>query len=333
MKRSPDPDAEPGDSPEPNPGEAAPRLPLDPALREAVDEFVESQTSENTRLAYRKGLADFFSRSKVDSLEGFLAVQAADVVRYRNQLQRRKLSAATVNQRLAALRGIFRWLLKRGRVAHNPADPELVSGLRVSDVSRTEGLSFDEVKAILLTCDGTLRGLRDRALLMVLYYEGLRRGEASKLNVRDLTTKRGLIELRDAKNTPYDTVRLRAEAWAAVEDYLEVLNRELRRTAPRPDDPVFVSLSPIRSFGQRLSAYSVNDIVKDRVVKAGIERRITAHGMRHTCATHGLAAGVPLHQVQRHLRHKDIRTTLRYDRDRDVRKNPMTDALPSISRE
>jgi integrase len=76
---------------------------------------------------------------------------------------------------------------------------------------------LDEVNAILGTCDGTLRGLRDRALLMTLYYEGLRRSEASRLRYRDITTKRGLVEVRNSKNNPYATIRLRPEVKRAID--------------------------------------------------------------------------------------------------------------------
>lgn len=306
-------------------------VPKDQPLKELIDEFVESRPAENTRLAYRKALDDFLSELGIETLASFLAVPTVDVVRYRNGLQKEKLAPSTINQRLVAVRGIFGRLLKEGKIQRNPADAELVSNLRVSDVSKTEGLSLDEIERMVATCDGTLAGYRDKALLMTLYYQGLRRSEASKLNYRDLVTRRGLLEVRDAKNNPYETIRLRPEVKAAIEAYLEVLNRELRRRDTRAEDPVFVSLSKIRSFGNRLSAVSINVIVKARAKAAGIERRISAHGLRHTCATHGLSRGVPLHQVQRHLRHKDIRTTLRYDRERDVRKNPMTDTLPPIA--
>ena len=303
----------------------------DSALRDLVDLYVESRIAPNTRLAYRKALEDFTKALGISTVQAFVSATSAEVTRYRNGLQKLKRTPATINQRLVAIRGLYRRLVKEGKIERNPADAELVSGLRVSEVSKTEGLSLEEVERMVATCDGTLAGLRDKALLMTLYYQGLRRSEVSKLNYKDLITRRGLLEVRDAKNNPYDTVRLRPEVKAAIDGYLEVLDRELQRRRVRPEDPVFVSLSRIRSFGKRLSPTAINEVVKARAKAAEINRRITAHSYRHSCATHGLSRGVPLHQVQRHLRHKDIRTTLRYDRERDVRKNPMTETLPPIS--
>ena len=101
--------------------------------------------------------------------------------------------------------------------------------------------------------------LRDRALLMTLYFEGLRRSEASRLRYRDITTKRGLVEVRNSKNNPYATIRLRPEVKRSIDDYLEVLNRELQKRETRPEDPVFCSLSRLRSFGKRLSPSAINE--------------------------------------------------------------------------
>lgn len=313
----------------PRRGARGPARRRDPELARLVDAYVESRTTENTRLAYRAALEDFLTTAKIRGAGELLAARADQVVRYRNVLEKRCLAPSTINQRLAAVRGLYRRMLKEGRIQHNAADPELVEGLQVSDVSRTEGLSVDEVGQVLGACAGTLRGLRDRAIILTLFYEGLRRSEASKLCYRDLVTRRGLLEVKGAKNNPYDTIRLRPEVKRAIDDYLEVLGRELRRRETRPEDPVFVSLS-IRSFGKRLLPRAVNEIVKARVRAAGIMRRVTAHGLRHSCCSAALAAGAPLHQVQRHLRHKDVRTTLRYDREREARKNPTLDMMPDV---
>jgi len=305
-------------------------LKVDSELESALRDFVAAQRAPGTRLKYEEYLRDFLQVCDLRTMDEVRRVEPAQVVNYRNRLQERGLSPSTINGRLVAVRGFFGRLFKARQITGNPADTDFVPGLQVSDVSRTEGLTLDEVRAILATCDGTLLGLRDRALLMTLFYQGLRRSEASKLRYRDITTRRGLLEVKDAKNNPYNTIRLRPEVRQAIEDYLEVLNRDLQKRETRPDDPVFCSLSKLRSFGQRLAPSSINNVVKSRAKAAGITRRITAHSWRHSCTTAALQAGVPLHQVQRHLRHKSIQTTLRYDRDREVRKNSTLDLLPPV---
>ena len=83
------------------------------------------------------------------------------------------------------------------------------------------------------------------------------------------------------QNNPYAEIRLGPEAREAIEGYWECLNREMKRLETRPEDPVFVSLSPLRSYGERLAPNSINKIVKARARAAGIRRRITAHGLWH----------------------------------------------------
>jgi site-specific recombinase XerD len=322
------PDLEIPEAPASSPADQELELALD--LRDTLRGFTNAQRAPRTRHEYEKYLRDFVRWARIRTRVELVGTTSDQVIEYRNALQARGLSPSTINGRLVAVRGLFGRLFKAGDIPGNPADPDLVPGLQVSDVSRTEGLSEEEVQAIIATCDGTLRGLRDRALLMTLFYEGLRRSEASKLRYRDITTKKGLLEVKGAKNNPYDTIRLRLEVRQAIENYLEVLNRDLQRLRTGPDDPVFVSLSRLRSFGKRLAPSSINEIVKLRVKEAKIGRRVTAHSLRHTVTTLALANGVPVQQVQRHLRHKDVATTLRYDRERDVRRNPTLDALPRL---
>ena len=301
-----------------------------PELEKLVRRFTARKDAPGTRKEYAKWLRHFITVRSIDSFDELVAVTPDDVVEYRNDLQAKGLSESTINGRLAAVRGLYGLLHAERRIPGNPADTKLIKGLRVSPVSRTEGLTQDEVRAILATCDGTLRGLRDRALLMTLFYEGLRRSEASKLRWRDLTTKKGLLEVKGAKNNPYDTVRFEPRVRRAIDDYLEVLNRELARRETGPDDPVFCSLNPIRGFGRRLAPSSINEIVKERAKMAGVRRRTSAHSWRHTCTTEALAGGTPIHQVQRHLRHKNIQTTLGYDRARAAKNNPTIDNLPRL---
>src|SRR5258706_8454775 len=104
----------------------------DAALARAIDEFVESRSRENTRVAYRKGVDNYLTSLGLRTFEGFLAVEASDVVKYRNGLQRLGRSPSTVNQRLAAVRRPFRPLLRLGPLPRHPPHPHPVAGLPLS---------------------------------------------------------------------------------------------------------------------------------------------------------------------------------------------------------
>ena len=320
----------PGAALTPLPPAGAGRGDLDPGLLEIVRRYTAGLPAPRTRIEYGKALRDFFERTGIRTLGAVMLTTSHQVREYRNRLQARGLSPATIKVRLSAVSGMFASLVVEGRLPGNPADARVVKRLKLSDVSRTEGLSPDEIRAMIGTCDRTLGGLRDRALLVTLFYQGLRRSEASGLEWRDLTRRKGLLEIRGAKTSSYDAVRLHPEVKQAIDEYHAALNRELGREETRPVDPVFTSFSPGAADGGRLSPTAVNEIVKARARQAGIKRPVSAHSMRHACTTAALAAGAPLHQVQRHLRHKDVRTTLRYDREREALKNPTLDLMPPL---
>ncbi len=304
---------------------------LPPDLASAIRRFASGLPAPRTREEYEKALRDFLTRAGVRTLEELLAVTSDRVVDYRNALQEAKLSPATLKLRLSALSGFYAEQVRAGKLPANPADPRAVRRLPLSELSPTEGLSLAEIQAMIRSCDPkTVGGLRDRAVLVTLLYEGLRRSEISNLDHRDLATRRGLLEIRDAKRSAYDAVRLHPQAEWAIGRYLEALRKEEGRGEFGPQDPVFVSFSRGAGEDRRLCAASVNAIVKAAARRAGIERAVSAHSMRHACATLALEGCAPVHQVQRHLRHRDIRTTLRYDRARDVRKNPTIEAIPPL---
>lgn len=317
------------------PGKPSPPIPLSdnlpPDLAAAVRRYTSGLRAPRTREEYEKALRDFIGRARIRGLAEMLSVTSDRVVEYRNALQEAKLSAATIKLRLSAVSGFFAELVYQGRLPANPADPRVVRRLLLSDVAKTEGLSIAEVRAMILTCpENTVVGLRDRAILTTLLYEGLRRSEISNLEHRDLATRQGLLEIREAKRSSYDAIRLHPEVDRAIAKYLEALKKD-QEAGFRGQDPVFVSFSRSAGNDPRLCPTSVNDIVKAAARQAGIDRRVSAHSLRYACATLALEGGAPVHQVQRHLRHRDIRTTLRYDCARETRKNPTIEAIPPLS--
>ena len=176
-------------------------MPKTRSVEECTQEFLLEKTAGETRRAYLRSLKDFLAYAKVQTPEDLAQVDRATVVRFRNRLREGKgCSPAYVNRTLAAVSGFFKWLQVEEVIRYNPCD--LVRRYKVSAESRTEGLSEEEVQAMIdVTKDGTLRGLRDRAILVTLYYEGLRRGSLARLDMRDLRGHRQMLVLRQTKTS------------------------------------------------------------------------------------------------------------------------------------
>jgi len=178
--------------------------------------------------------------------------------------------------------------------------------------------------------EGGLAGLRDRALILTLYYQGLRRSEAAKLNHQDLRRDAGILVLRDTKTTDRDEVSLRPEVTEAIDVYTQALDQKLQGTGFGRTDPIYVSLAR-PTFGKRLSTSAILEIVKKRARQAGIRRNIVCHSLRHACVTHALDHRATLEEAGAHVRHKDPRTTARYDRRRKRRGALAARALPHLA--
>ena len=120
------------------------------------------------------------------------------------------------------------------------------------------------------------------------------------------------------------------ETTEAIDQYLAALDARLPGAPPGRRDPVFVSLSK-RSFGKRLSPSAILEVVKKRAREAGIRRNIVAHSLRHAAVTHALDHHASLEETGAHARHRDPRTTARYDRRRKRRGAAAADALPHLA--
>jgi integrase len=206
----------------------------------------------------------------------------------------------------------------------------LVSAAITSDWSRSAVTNSMRSPTAATADPVALLGLRDRALLLTLYYEALRRSEAARLSRGDIRRDARILVLRDTKTTDRDELTLRPETAEAIDQYLAVLDDRLPGTPPGRRDPVFVSLSK-RSFGRRLSPSAILEVVKKRAREAAIRRNIVAHSLRHAAVTHALDHHASLEETGAHARHRDPRTTVRYDRRRKRRGAAAADALPHLA--
>ena len=261
-----------------------------------------------TRRAYRADIREFQTFTGITAPEQFRLVARGHVLAWRKTLEVRALSRATVRRKLAALSSLFEYLCERNAVSNNP-----VKGVKRPAVESNEGktpaLSDLQARQILSAPDpATLKGKRDRAILAVLLYHGLRRAELCALSRRDIEQRRGVNHLRvEGKGGKVRYVPLHQGAAVAIQEYLDA-------GAPNTDNaPLFRSMRA----NQRLSAQGV---YKDVVLKYGAEIGIVGmalfgpHVMRATAATNALEHGADIAKVQEWLGHANIQTTRIYDR-------------------
>lgn len=190
--------------------------------------------------------------------------------------------------------------------------PEYRLGMKPANFGRrypAEVLTRREVEALLAACSRRgSAGIRNCALIALLYRTGLRISEALALLPKDVDLAAGTVQVLHGKGDRRRVVGLDPGAGAILELWLS-RRRELRIG---PTRPVFCVISA-PSKGRALRAAYVREALKDLARKAGIEgKRVHPHGLRHTHAAELAREGVPLHIIRRQLGHADLRTTQRY---------------------
>jgi integrase/recombinase XerD len=259
----------------------------------------ERGLSDRTVGAYLRDL-DRFVRGAADSGATGPADLAYETLReHVASLSEAGLAPSTVARAISSLRGYFRFLLEEGILETDPS--ELLESPRggrpLPDV-----LAVDEVERILaaVTTDRTY-AFRDRAMLEVLYGCGLRVSELCDLRVRDTDLDGGLVRVL-GKGSKERFVPVGADARHA-------LRRYLRESRPRMDRGASEGRVFLNRAGRPLSRMGVWKILRQYVDRAGIEKRVTPHTLRHSFATHLLEGGADLASVQEMLGHADISTT------------------------
>jgi integrase/recombinase XerD len=265
---------------------------------------VEKGLSANTASAYRRDLAKFhvFAQKRKLALE---SVSRDDLVDFLAGLYRLKLESRTVARNLVTLRNFFRFAQVQELIA---ADPSI--NLESPKIRRSLPgyLRLEEVERLLAQPDTkTALGLRDRAMLEVLYSTGLRVSELVGLRVSDLDRSAGCVRCT-GKGDKERIVPVGRKALSTVEKYLADGRPELLRSA---SNNVSVSLFVNRRGGS-LSRVGVWKILSAYGRKAGLRVALKPHMLRHSFATHLLEGGADLRSVQLMLGHADIATTQIY---------------------
>lgn len=272
-----------------------------------LDEFLqylehEKKMAQNTQEAYKRDVLDFFVFLKDNGIDDPVLVSNTHVVSYLLRLKGDNKSAATVNRKLASVRAYFNFLLERGIVRQNPS-----SGIKSPKIERKEleYLTLEEVDRLLAMPDRSVRGIRDRAILELLYATGIRVNEIIAANVEDVNLRIGFF------TCPGDTGKARVipmgrPARKAVEEYIYDA-RDLLLRERKEETALFVNY-----FGQRMTRQGLWKILKEYAEKAQISNNLTPHTLRNSFAVHMIQNGADLKSLQDLLGHEDISATQIY---------------------
>ena len=262
---------------------------------------VERGLSQNSLASYGRDLAEFlhFLRRAGRSLE---RVRREDIRDFLGSLYRRGLSSRSAARHLISLRNLFRFLSKEGRIKIDPTAE--VDAPRL-DQTLPRYLSTEEVEALLEQPDlSTPSGLRDRAMLEMLYATGMRVSELVNVRWEDLDANLGIVLCR-GKGSKERLIPVGKSALRAADAYLRLGRASFVRDRAQP--ALFVN-----HRGHTLSRVGFWKILRSYGVRAGIGRRLTPHVVRHSFATHLLERGADLRSIQMMLGHSDISTTQIY---------------------
>jgi len=261
---------------------------------------VEKGLSRNTILSYGRDLRKFFQFLERERKDWAKADENVLSLFIHRQSQA-GLQARSLARLISALKSFYRFLILDGLVSR---DPTGTLSSPKTWLSLPKFLTIDEVAHLVLQPDErNLHGLRDRAMLEVLYATGLRVSELIRLRPSDVNLDDGYVICR-GKGGKERIVPLGKAAAALTRRYIEEIRPQLQKT---PAEALFLT-----RFGDPFTRQGVWKMLREYARKAGLEAKVSPHILRHSFATHLLERGADLRSVQLMLGHSQITTTQIY---------------------
>lgn len=270
----------------------------------AIDQFlawarIERGLSDNTLDAYGRDLAQLAAHLDKTGVHDVSDVKASDVLSHLVSLSKNKLGLRSQARHLVAMRQLFRFLVKEKVLKADPvADIEMPRPVKELPTF----LDLDEVEALLQAPDTTTpRGLRDRAMIELLYASGLRVSELVGLPAEAADLERGFLLVK-GKGSKERVVPMGEVALTWLSRYLAEARPEFLKGQASP----FLFL---RRGGEPMTRQGFWKLLKEHARKAGVKKEISPHKLRHSFATHLVERGADLRAVQAMLGHADLSTT------------------------
>ncbi|TCK97968.1 integrase/recombinase XerD [Natranaerovirga hydrolytica] len=275
-------------------------------MEEAILEFVTylrdiKKSSNNTILSYKRDLNKFYDYLCTQELNKVEKINRTSINSYILYLEKQGRATSTISRTIASIRGFFHFLYKKGIIRENPTDdiecPKIEKKI-------PEVLTTKEVDLLLNQPNvNNAKGLRDKAMLEVIYATGIRVSELINLEIEDINVELGYIHCKDNKKER--SIPIGSVAKESLNHYLDQGRFVMLKN--KSEKKLFVSC-----LGGPMSRQGFWKVIKYYAGKAGINKKITPHILRHSFASHLVENGADLKSVQEMLGHADISTTQIY---------------------
>jgi len=263
---------------------------------------IERGLAQNTIISYRYDLIKYINFLKKNNISSFNQTKKDLVNNYFVYLRKKNLEINSISRNLVAVKMLYRFLLIEGFIKEDITG--LIEFPRMSK-KLPHVLSLREINLLLDKANFKSNlGLRDQAILELLYATGLRVSELIYLKIDDINMENCMLKCM-GKGSKERIIPFGSKAYQSLRLYLDKVRQKLVKN---PNEDILF----LNSRGERFSRQGIFYLVKKYVRKARIEKKITPHTLRHTLATHLLENGADLRSVQEMLGHSDISTTQIY---------------------
>lgn len=265
---------------------------------------VERQLADNTLASYRRDLKDYIEHiTEQQKITNFSLITRHHILEHLEALRMNGKTARTVSRHISSIRSFHQFLL---REKISDTDPTVHLELPVIEKKLPKVLSIEEIERLIAAPSSNKpQGVRDVAMLELLYGSGMRISELIELNLDDLHLTMGFVRVF-GKGGKERIIPLGRSAIQACTKYLNSARQQLLGSEPK-NDAFFINRR-----GKRLTRQGVWKLLKQHSEKADIQKEITPHVLRHSFATHLIENGADLRAVQELLGHSDISTTQIY---------------------
>ena len=273
-----------------------------------VEEYTSFMTnvrhkSMNTVESYKRDVTQYITYLNESGIQDATLATKTTVLSYLLALQKKGKATSTVSRTLASLRSFYLFMMQNGRVSSNPT-----SNLEAPHVEKKapQILAGDEVERLLEQPDTSdNKGVRDKAMLELLYATGIRVSELINLDIDDINMPMSFIRCRGGRKERI--IPMGNKAKEALREYIN--DARVYMLKDKNETALFVNCN-----GMRLSRQGFWKLIKHYRSAAGIQAEITPHTLRHSFAAHLLENGADLHSIQEMMGHADISSTQVYSR-------------------